>query len=75
MRMRSRSPALAPGQPAYGVTVHIVLDDFGSLGRAFVETDEADADEKTIVENSSPANIHTRFGWSRSTPLRGGRAT
>jgi hypothetical protein len=33
------------------VTVHIVLNDFGHLGRAYVETDEAEADEATIVEN------------------------
>jgi hypothetical protein len=33
------------------VTVHIVLNDFGDLGRAYVETDEAEADEATIVEN------------------------
>jgi len=33
-----RIPPLAPGDD---VTVHIVLNDFGSLGRAFVETDES----------------------------------
>jgi hypothetical protein len=33
------------------VTVQIVLNDFGHLGRAYVETDEAEADEATIVEN------------------------
>jgi hypothetical protein len=32
-------------------TVHIVLDDFGSLGRAYRETDEALADEQAIIEN------------------------
>ena len=33
------------------MTVHIVLNDFGRLGRAYCKTDEAEADEATIVEN------------------------
>jgi hypothetical protein len=37
--MRTQTP-LAPGQP--DVTVHFVLNDFGGLGRAYVETDEAE---------------------------------
>jgi len=47
--MRTRIP-LAPREP--DVTVHIVLNDFGPLGRAYVETDETEADEATIVETS-----------------------
>jgi hypothetical protein len=43
-----RTSPLAPGDD---VTVHIVLNDFGPLGRAYVETDEAKADEATIIEN------------------------
>jgi hypothetical protein len=39
--MRSQTP-LAPSEPAFDVTVHIVLNDFGPLGRAYVETDETD---------------------------------
>ena len=38
--MRNQTP-LAPGAPAFDVTVYIVLNDFGPLGRAYVETDEA----------------------------------
>ncbi|MGA8420059.1 MAG: hypothetical protein WB691_09905 [Pseudolabrys sp.] len=45
--MRNQTP-LVPGEP-FDVTVHIVLNDFGPLGRAYVEADEAD--EATIVEN------------------------
>jgi hypothetical protein len=45
-----RSPPLAPGAP-YDVTVHIVLDAFGDRGRAYRETVEAEADERTIIEN------------------------
>ncbi|HEY6861963.1 MAG TPA: hypothetical protein VI358_19525 [Pseudolabrys sp.] len=56
------------------VTVHIVLNDFGDLGRAYVETDEAEADEATIIDNilsgqySRPPRVvafNTAEGWSR----------
>ena len=69
--MRTRVP-LAPGEP--DVTVHIVLNDFGPLGRAYVETDEAEADENTIVQNilsgdfSHPLRVvafNTAEGWAR----------
>jgi hypothetical protein len=46
-----RSPPLAPGAPHHDRTVHVVLDDFGELGRAYRETDEAEADERTIIDN------------------------
>jgi hypothetical protein len=69
--MRTQTP-LAPGQP--DVTVHFVLNDFGGLGRAYVETDEAEADQATIVDNilsgqySSPLRViavNTTEGWAR----------
>lgn len=69
--MRTKIP-LAPHEP--DVTVHIVLNDFGPLGRAYVETDEAEADEATIVENilsgqySHPVRVvalNTAEGWAR----------
>ena len=69
--MRTKIP-LAPREP--DVTVHIVLNDFGPLGSAYVETDEAEADEATIVEHilsgqySHPMRLiafHTAEGWSR----------
>src|SRR5512144_435123 len=56
------------------VTVHIVLNDFGHLGRAYIETDEAEADEATIVENilsgqySRPLRVvafNTAEDWAR----------
>ena len=71
--MRNHTP-LAPSQPAFDVTVHMVLNDFGSLGRAYVETDEAEADEATIIENilsgqhSHPIRViafNAAEGWSR----------
>jgi hypothetical protein len=48
--MRKSSP-LAPAAPYYDITVHIVLNDFGKLGRAYVETDQAEADERTIIDH------------------------
>ena len=72
--MRNRTP-LAPGEPAFDVTVHIVLNDFGDrLGRAYCETDESESDENTIIENiingeySHPVRVvafNTNEGWSR----------
>jgi hypothetical protein len=70
--MRNQTP-LAPREQ-FDVTVHIVLNDFGPLGRAYVETDEAEADEATIVENimsgqfSQPLRVvafNTAEGWGR----------
>ena len=70
--MRTRTPPLAPTDD---VTIHIVLNDFGEkLGRAFIETDEAEADEWTIVSNiisgeySNPVRVvafNIAEGWSR----------
>ena len=48
--MRNQTP-LAPREP-FDVTVHLVLNDFGPLGRAYIETDEAETDEAAIVENT-----------------------
>ncbi|MET0875253.1 MAG: hypothetical protein ABWX81_10740 [Pseudolabrys sp.] len=48
--MRNQTP-LAPNAPAFDVTVYIVLNDFGPLGRAYVETDEAQANDAIIVES------------------------
>ena len=69
--MRTKIP-LAPREP--DVTVHIVLNDFGPLGSAYVETGEAEADEATIIENilsgqySHPLRViafNTAEGWAR----------
>ena len=70
---------LTPLVPDKDVTVHIVLNDFGNLGRAYVETDEAEADEAeadeaTIVDNilsgqySRPLQVvafNTAEDWAR----------
>jgi len=44
------TPPLAP-KLTDDVTVYLVLNDFGPLGRAYVETDEADANERDVVSN------------------------
>ena len=72
--MRTPTPPLAPDQRPHDVTVYIVLNDFGQLGRAYVEIDEATADEQTVVNNisdgeySNPVRVvafNTVEGWSR----------
>jgi hypothetical protein len=69
--MRARTPPLAPDEQPHDV---IVLNDFGQLGRAYVETDEAAADEQTVVNNTSdgeysnPVRVvafNTAEEWSR----------
>jgi hypothetical protein len=69
----TQTPPLAP-KLTDNVTIHIVLNDFGELGRAFVETDESEADEWTIVskiisgEYSNPVRVvafNLAEGWSR----------
>jgi len=60
--------------PSFDVTVYIVLDDFGQLGRSYRETDEAKADVETVISNmlageySKPlraVEFNTTEGWSR----------
>jgi hypothetical protein len=72
--MRTRTPSLAPNEQPHDVTVYLVLNDFGELGRAYVETDEAEADEGAVVskiikgEYSNPVRVvafNAVEGWSR----------
>ena len=69
-----RSPPLAPGAPQHDATAYIVVDDFGDLGRAYRETGEAEADERTIIDDilcgqfSRPVRVvafNTAEQWSR----------
>jgi hypothetical protein len=43
------SPSIAPNGPDQDID--LVLDDFGTLGRAWHETDEAGANRATLVRN------------------------
>ena len=65
---------MPPRYPKNDVTAYIVLEDFGDLGRAFRETDIAEADQETIVRNmisgeyEDPLRVvafNTVEGWSR----------
>ena len=57
------------------VTVYLVEEDFGHLGRAYRETDAAEADRETIVRNFISGQyrnavrvvaFNTAEGWSRN---------
>ena len=70
--MRHVDPKSFVRQPSG--TVHLVLEDFGVLGRAYRETDEAHADAETIIqkillgEYSAPAQViafNLEKGWVR----------
>jgi hypothetical protein len=65
---------MPPLNPENDVTAYIVVEDFGDLGRAFLETDLAEADHDTVVRNmisgeySDPLRVvalNTVEGWSR----------
>lgn len=71
MRSPSTTPSLVP---EFDVAVHIVLDDFGKLGRAYRETDEARATFEEVVDDfltgqfSNPLRVvafNTAEGWAR----------
>ena len=70
--MRNQTP-LAPDEPDFDVTAHVVLNDFGYLGRAYVETDEMEADEAAVVENILKGELRIRCGWLPSIPPKAGR--
>src|SRR5262245_259362 len=64
-------------------TVHLVLEDFGVLGRAYREADEAHADAETIVqrilrgEYSAPVQViafNIEKGWVRDVSAQIARA-
>ena len=69
----SRSPSIVPEDDTY-----LVLDDFGPLGRAWRETDEAGASRATLVRNllegqyEDPVRIvafNTAEGWARDVTV------
>jgi hypothetical protein len=71
MRTVSSGPSVVP---SFDVTVYVLLDDFGEFGRAYLETDEAQADRETLVtrllegQYRHPIRIvafNTAEGWAR----------
>ena len=74
-RLMRSSPSIAPGRDQ---DTYLVLDDFGRLGRAWRETDEAGASRSTPVRNlldgqyENPVRIiafNTAEGWSRDVTV------
>jgi hypothetical protein len=48
MSRENQTPSLAP---EFDVTVHLVLNDFGKLGRSYLETDEEQSDLESVIRN------------------------
>ena len=72
----STSPSIAPNGGERDI--YLVLDDFGRLGRAWRETDEAGTNRATLVPNlldgqyENPVRIvafNTAEGWSRDVTV------
>ena len=70
------SPSIAPNGAEQDI--YLVLDDFGHLGKAWRETDEAGASRATLVRNlldgqyENPVRIvafNTAEGWSRDVTV------
>jgi hypothetical protein len=66
-----RSPSIVPG---FDVDVYVVLDDFGTIGRAYREVDEETGDRASVIRRliegqyNNPVRIvafNTSEGWSR----------
>jgi hypothetical protein len=71
-----RSPSIVPDDT--NRDVYLVLDDYGRLGRAWRETDEAGANRAALVRNlldeqyEDPVRIvafNTAQGWSRDVTV------
>jgi hypothetical protein len=69
------SPPTAPG---FDVDVYLVLDDFGTIGRAYREADETQTDRETVIQNllsgeyNNPVRVvcfNTAQGLSRDATL------
>ena len=70
------SPSIAPNRVEKDI--YLVLDDFGRLGRAWRETDEAGANRATLIRNlldvqyENPVLIvafNMTEGWSRNATV------
>ena len=70
------SPSIAPNEVERDI--YLVLDDFGHLGRAWRETDEAGTNRATLVRNllegqyENPVRIvvfNIAEGWSRDVTV------
>src|SRR5689334_3770601 len=67
-----------PTAPDFNVDVYLVLDDFGTIGRAYREADETQTDRETVIGNllsgeyNNPVRVvcfNTAQGVSRDATL------
>src|ERR1041384_875686 len=67
-----------PTAPDFDVDVYLVLDDFGTIGRAYREADETQTDRETVIQNllsgeyNNPVRVvcfNTAQGLSRDPTL------
>jgi hypothetical protein len=63
LRKMSRSPSIAPGDTR---DIYLVLGDFGHLGRAGRQTDEAGADRSTLIRNLIEGQYENRVAFNTS---------
>ena len=72
MRTLPSTPSVVPADR--DVTVYIVLDDFGALGTAYREADEARCDQQSVIDDflsgqfNNPIRVvafNTAEGWAR----------
>ena len=50
-RERMHQVESPPTAPAFDADVYLVLDDFGTIGRAYREADETQTDRETVIQN------------------------
>jgi hypothetical protein len=72
MPFTSPTPGLVPH---FDVTVHIVLDDFGKVGRAYRETAEEDSTLGSVVDDLLSGQLTIRCASWPSTLPRVGHGT
>ena len=77
-RERMRKVESPPTAPAFDADVYLVLDDFGTIGRAYREADETQTDRETVIqyflagEYNNPVRVvcfNTAQGSSRDATL------
>ena len=77
-RERMHQVESPPTAPDFDVDVYLVLDDFGTIGRAYREADETRTDRETVIQNflsgeyNNPVRVvcfNTAHGSSRDATL------
>ena len=77
-RERMRKVESPPTAPAFDADVYLVLDDFGTIGRAYREANETQTDRETVIQNflsgeyNNPVRVvcfNTAQGSSRDATL------